>query len=307
MKEKCHALRVAIAITIASLLISFLLWSPLPSPFSKCVVSFLQMFFGGILGSSFVTLFVYATEYKVQKRIALENIWSEARRINSKFAKIQYLYLHISSEIVAGYFNEEWRNQNRPDFGKKQEHSYRAKWVKELSKEYPDIKEQVSGVEFENILINIIKKQADKYLDSLNSAIDDYISIAETDWNKYDNLFGAVEFLTGKSHYVKLYQNLYEPFKQKLRLIQEQVYPHFSSYKAGENENRGVVLTKAVELQRQFFTIESNENSTNIYNDFYSEMERKLEDFRVSIYGDTATEYPDRLIVLNILNSPLSE
>lgn len=307
MKEKCQALRVSIAITIVSFLICCLLWAPLPSPFSPHVISFFQMFFGGILGSSFVTLLIYATEYRIQKRITLENVWNEASRINRGFKVIQYLYLPYSKEIVAGYLSEIRDEQDSPFFRTKK-HKYGKQWTNELWKMYYDsIGKDLDGIEYEKVLNHIRDQEATQYLDTLNRAIDNYISIAQTDWNEFNKLFGVVEFLIGKRHYEKLYQNIYEPLWQKRHVVEAQVYPHFLLYQNGENKNRGVILLKLLELQSQFFTVESDKSGTHIYNDFWTNMERKIEDFRVSIYKREPPDYPERLNVHSMFSLPSTE
>lgn len=303
MKEKCRALRVSILIATISFVVCCLLWTPLPSPFPQFAIQFFQMFFGGILGSSFVTLLIYATEYQTQKRITLENIWNEASYINHGFKTIRYLHLDYSKEVVAGYLNEMCDNQSTPFIEIKKKQTYGRKWVDELWKQYQGtIGSNIPGVEFEQILINLRDSQAAAYMDALNQAIDKYISIAETDWNEFNKLFGVVEFFTGKRYYEKMYHNLYEPLYQKRQSIKKQVYPHFWTYKNGENKNKGVILIKLMELQSQFFTVESNQMGTHIYNDFWTDMEKKIEDFRISIYKKGSPDYPDRLNVLNIFS-----
>lgn len=307
MKEKCQALRVSIAITATSFLICCLLWAPLPSPFSQYAIAFFQMFFGGVLGSSFVTLLIYTTEYRIQKRITLENVWNEASRINHGFKAIQYIYLPYPKEIVAGYLNEMWHNQVVPLAGMRK-NKYGKQWVNALRNEYQDtIGKNISGTEYEEMLKRIRDQKVNEYLDTLIHAIEGYISIAQTDWNELNKLFGVIEFLTGKRQYEKLYQNIYEPLWQKRRVVEAQVYPHFLPYKNGENKNRGVILLKLLELQSQFFTVESDKSGTHIYNDFWTNMERKIEDFRVSIYKRESPDYPERLNVHSVFSLPSTE
>jgi len=257
------------------------------------------MFFGGILGSSFVTLLIYATEYRIQKRITLESIWSEAHRINRDFKAIRYLHIDYPKEIVAGYLNEVvWDSQESSLIDTNPKHIYRSQWIDELQKQYPEVvSNKMSDDEFENILINIINNQANDYLKAINHSINSYITIVEKDWNEYDKLFGVVEFFTGKRHYKRLYQNLYAPLYQKRCSISEQVYPHFLLYRNGEIKNSGVMLTKLIELQSQFFAVETDKMGTHIYNDFWTMMERKIEDFRISIYKKETPDYPKRLHV----------
>lgn len=297
MKEKCESLRISIVITVVSLLLCVLLWLPFSLPFPDFVVDFFKMLCGGILGSSFVTLFIYWSEYKTQKRITLLNIYSEAQKINEKFKQIQILYISYPVEIVEGYFYEEWNNEQFSSFNNKQNHSYFNQWIQILHREY-------KGLVPDNILNDIcedaIKSKAKEYLDDINKAIDSYIKISNMDWNEYKRLFGSVDFFAGKKYYTKLYSDLYEPFKQKFNLVQEQIHPHFLMYKSGENKNRAVILFKIVELQSNFFSMEYAKYGLCIYNDFYSEMDKKLEDFWVSIHKNVLPEYQDRLLVMNI-------
>lgn len=304
MREKCHSLRISTVVFILSFIICCLLWSPLPSPFPQFMIQFFQVFFGGTLSSSFVTLLIYASEYQTQKRITLENIWSEIHRIMRRFHAIHYLHLEVPVDIVAGYFHEEWFNSDSGELGKKAVHTYRNQWAERIAPTYSSIKEGLNANDYHTLLIEHIERQANDYLRSMDAAIDDYISIAESYFDELDRLFGVLEFLTGKRSYRKIYQDLYTPIKDKQQIIQEQVYPHFSTYKAGENKNKAVVLSKLIELQNHIFIAQTSGAFINIYNHFCSEMEQKLENFRVQIYKNISPEHLNPYPVLTITNLP---
>lgn len=307
MKEKCHSLRISTVVFIVSFIICCLLWSPLPAPFPQFIIQFFQVFFGGTLSSSFVTLLIYASEYQTQKRITLENIWSEIHRIMRRFRAIHYLHFEVPADIVAGYFHEEWFNSDCGRLGQQAVHTYRDQWAERIAPTYSSIKEGLNANDYRALLIEHIEHQANDYLRSMDTAIDDYISIAESNFDELDRLFGVLEFLTGKRSYRKIYQDLYTPIKDKHRIIQKQVYPHFSSYKAGENKNKAVILSKLIELQNHIFMVQTSEEFINIYNHFCCEMEQKLENFRVQIYKNNSPEHLNPYPVLTITNLPSDE
>lgn len=295
MKEKCQALQTSIAIASISLFFCLLLWAPLPSPFPKYAIEFFQMLFGGVLGSSVVTLVIYATEYRIQKRIALTDIWSETKRINQHFSSIQYLHLSCPIDLVMNYFNEEWYNAEMIKLGFQINHSCRIQWARYLLEEFRAMGEYVS----EEDIMDVVTGEAAQCLNSLNRVIDDYISIANETWSEWVRLFDAVQFFSGNKPLKKLLQEIYAPMDQKRCLIDTQACPHFTLYKKSSDSYNPEILNKLIVLQNQFFTIESDEMGTHIYNDFCTEMNNKLEDFHASICGDTP-HYCPRLHVLTI-------
>ena len=179
--------------------------------------------FQNILAGSVVLIGTSWISYSRNKRILLENILTCCSKFSSKFGKIHHL------KELPTY--DEYKRQRL------------------LSDE--KISEEVlvdDYKEYKLKFINEHKKEAEKIMHY-------YIELSNTEMKEFWDLYGELDFLTGKKKRYKLYNNIFKYTNELINAIIEKSY-HFKIYFETENGdgNIGVNVQFINELQRKFFT-----------------------------------------------------
>lgn len=284
MKTKCKTLKLSIAISI----ISFILFS-IFFYINKCnensCYEYVYNISLGLFGSSFVVFLISITEYRVAKTQLLEKIWNESRKLNIQLHKIEPMNSYIDDNILINYISE-WlynqREEDKPLFERKHEaynklYNYLLEYNKESIKKIPqkDIKSYVDS---------LINSEREKILEKLDKLIDQYLNLNNYSFLEFNNLLGDVQFFTGKTQYLKLYQNIYEPLRNMYNDLEKHICWHFELYRNGEANRPDVLLSILFENQNKLFRIEKKEDKKNewisIYADFCDNIDDRIEEFR---------------------------
>jgi len=137
------------------------------------------------------------------------------------------------------------------------------------------------------LMLSQNKRDADNYLNKLNKVMDGYILLSKISYKEAENAIGHIGYFTGKKTWLKLYKDIHKPIRDKLNHVREEVY-HFELYRSGEVNNIPVLLDKLYGLQEILFKKAIKGSFVCVYNNFYDEMSKVLEDFRASIYNCNA-------------------
>lgn len=309
MREKAKALWASIIILSISLIVCFFLWFATVPYINGVYLEFFKMLFGGIFSSSFVTTIIYCTEYRSVRRTELEKFWFAARDISALFQQIYYFDLKVSPEIAIKYFEEKnWNQMIQGQIDQVKEHGgtipaddplfslnyeCRDAWCNELRLNYGN-----DFAIFDYILINEIERESSVILKNLNKAIDSYIKIVQNGWSELDRVLGSIWFFSGKAQYNKIHSSIYSPIREMIISIKCNQYGLFSLFKEDNLQYAGIAVRMILDLQKKIFTEEISGGFLNVYEDFFLNLDRNIEDFRITIYPREKPKYLERTAFL---------
>lgn len=284
MKTKCKTLKLSILISFVSLILFSTFFF-----MNKCNENiwyeYIYNISLGLFGSSFVVFLVSITEYKVAKTQLLEKIWNESRKLNIQLHKIKPINSYIDNDILINYINEWLFRQTEEDkliFGDKHDaydklYNYLLIYHKESIKKIPK-------KEIKSYIDSLISSEREKILEKLEKVIDQYLNLNNYSFLEFNNLLGDVQFFTGKSEYLKLHQNIYEPLRNMYNDLKECVCYHFELYRNDEANRPDVLLSILFENQNKLFRTEKKKDKNDewdiIYADFCDNIDDKIEEFR---------------------------
>lgn len=237
---------------------------------------FFMVIMSGIFTSSFVTLIMNCSDYKNEKRNALENYFLVSYNFLSNFKDIKYLYIKEDLDLIRNYYLERSSNELRKNRGIENQ-NFKAKialqeWIwknasKEERKRYKKIKQKYLSDRIENTISDY-----DKELDKI---IKQYIKISQLSYQKIEDAYRNIDFLcTNKLNRNEfIYKFLHQKQSNLLNNIKYESY-HFKNYNDKPNI---VMLDKILELQNAIFTVEDKKNGKSIYNQYCYEVTCNLE------------------------------
>lgn len=237
---------------------------------------FFMVIMSGIFTSSFVTLIMNCSDYKNEKRDAMENYFLVSYRFLNNFKDIKYLYIREDLDLIRNYYLERNSNEIRKIRGTDNQ-NFKAKlalqeWIwknesKEDRKRYKKIKQKYLSVRVESIISDY-----DKELDQI---IKQYIKLSELSYQEIEDSYRNIDFLCTN----KLNRNefilkfIHEKQKNMLKKIKSESY-HFKYYNDKPNT---VMLDKILELQNEIFIVEDKKYEKSIYNQYCYEVTCNLE------------------------------
>ena len=309
MKGKVFTIKISIALLILSLVfigISFLVCNN--------TISLLLNSLGfGILGSCAVTLAVSIGEYHNEKRIALEDYYSEAYRIVGNFSKIRYCDCNEEKDLLIAYEREQKSNKMWNSLFKDQlrnEHTEKDKLI-DFYKKNGLCSESYTAKQVEG-LIFVRKKIA---FDSIDETVDSYLELSKTSLKELENAYGRICFFTkggNKKYRDDIYKNLHNKLREMLHIIVEASF-HFDNYKSGKETGIGVVYDKIKELSQKLFEETEMKTTLNGFDyssvnaTFVTQLRESLEDLRSLIYNDEKGEIKPTIIYTKTINRETKE
>ena len=283
MKAACKALLTSIYCSVIFLILTIIFVVLYIYFESNSIVEIVLNIFVGLFGSSFVALLLSIPAYSVAKRQLLEKYFEHARVLIRNISKIKYLNFCFNEKNLIGYIQE----CNNEKFYSK---------IK-LKRDNKALKEYKKNIMHEYLLSNELDKEdAEKNvkdkIESFRKAVKKiclkYIEVSENvSTSQLSNLYGDMQFFTGKKELEKIYKNLYKPFVDILNEIIYESY-HLKLY-INDKGNEAVAIEKISKLQNKIYRIEIKEDSEYkweiLYNDFVDTMLIELEKFRANIYN----------------------
>lgn len=317
MKEKCYGIRTSIIIIILGILLSSIFQFCDFTCISQKFADYLVMIFSGAAASALVTLIIYSSEYISIKIATLENYWNVQYSLLHNFLKIQYFDFDIPKELLKQYYGEQIHNEHvdklisqlpsgmkipdSPQFKYKNEAL--KQWCQLISNDFLHLKDSLPSKEFQKLLSNTVIDSAKKHLEDMEKTIKSYCSLATCSYSTSENTMGKIYFLLDKKARNKIFSEIHEPMRKYLNDVKEISY-HFKLYLSSESNNIPIILEFINTLQNKFFVIETAQNedgiSTFVYNAFYDNMDKILEDFRSKFYH-TNPEYQDRVLIYSCI------
>lgn len=268
----------------------------------------------GILGSAIVTFAVSIGEYSNEKRLALENYYSEAYGIKVIFNKIVYCECDEEKDLLVAYdaeckVNDMWDKLKMGEMNRKSEAqnallSYYRK-IKMISNDYSE--QQIQAIIFTRKTIVI---------DSIEKSIESYMKVSKVSLKGLENAYGMIDFFTkngNTKHRAWIYQNIHTEIRNSLQSIIEACY-YFEQYKNGDL--RGNLFAAYDQLKKVngiFFSEASLEKAEDGYEFFkvtasiVSDIDSKLEELRYRIYKDNIETVEPTVIMVRHINIGVNE
>lgn len=321
MRHKCHALWVSIWVTCASIIFAVLFqFVHIPNHMYE-LQNFAIVVLAGMVSGSIVALVIFIDAYRTEKRETLEQYLFAADNLVANFLKLKCFVVKEPVELLKRYYDEEEKNAMTEVLGHRSKdgynkliydddhtltHDVRDEWCKLVEPAYYDKRGTVTPEEYQKLLVDEVVRRANDYRTLMDRAIDSYIDLWDgISYTLMDRIYAQIAFFTGVAPQNRIMKDIHYPMHAKLKAMQDTVDGRFGKYKGGKDNHRAHVLTALTEVQNQIFTTEIREDkdgkATVVYNDFYTDMEKKLEDLRARATG-TDPEYRERFCVCIVKN-----
>lgn len=308
MKGKKDGIIWSIVLIVFSIIIFFVLQFHLYTDGFKNIIrsilpfklsewrEFFMVIMSGIFTSSFVTLIMNCSDYKNEKRDALENYFLVSIKFLFNIFGLKYLYIEEDIELIRNYYRERSANNLYKRKGNFQELNYKAKlelqeWIwknesKNTRKRFRKVKSQY--------LMDCLEKITSKYDQELDEIAAQYKKISEFEFREVDDALRKIDFLfTNKSNRnMFIYKFLYGKQRDLLNKIESCNFNEIE-----ENEyKKAIILDKILNIQDEIFVVEDNKFGKSIYNQYYYEIRCNLEFLLQIIYGNKYKEnYPQKI------------
>lgn len=261
--------------------------------------------FSGIFTSSFVTIFIYATEYRVVKKEAMEDYWNCCHKVNQMIMQIPFLVFDEPDELVKEYIAEISHNEGVQDLLQQLPKDYdTTEWSDTLKicteaedKMIEYIRQRHNylsvGQEDQDTSVRAsLKEKMHKYEEKINSVLEIYMKIADISYESVENAYGKMYFFRSQQFRIKTYNQIHEPLRELLKKIKVRAYGNFKPHLEKEYYNIPVMIEFISELQKDIFEIEyvcvDEEKGyhlvKSVKNQYYFKMDKLIEDFRTQIY-----------------------
>ena len=257
---------------------------------------FFMVIMSGIFTSSFVTLIMNYSDYKNERRDALENYYTLSSEILQNFRNLDYLYIKEDLDLIRNYYLERSSNNMRMCLGNDKNLNYKAKlalqeWIwknesRETRKLFRKVKQKYLSERVEEII--------SEYDQQLEVIADQYVKLSELSYQKVENAYGRIDFLFTN----RLNRNgfIYKFLHDKQRgLLNEIIFESYHLKNRDSNDITIVILDKVLLLQDKIFKLEDVEYEKEIYNQYCYEITCNLEFLLQLTYKDKYKEnYPQR-------------
>lgn len=305
MKINCKAVKISIWISSSSLILT-ICFALINAKYDNIFMELVKDIILGIFCSSVVTVFFYISAYKVARKKVLEQYWNETRKLMIELGKIEYMQTDYEEEIMVSFVNEQKNKLWMKEYYKlmsqeiPEEEFEKTNYIKNrIKEENKELFEKLSKDGTEKYLDERIDKLYNEISDNINKIVDQYLEYLNYSTDKLNFILGDIEFFTGDKNYKethKIFEKIYN-----LRVKIQESARHFRYYKNGE-ENKTVVLSEILELQKNLFKVEIIDDAKIVYSEFTDRMEIELEEFRAKIIYNIETEKIEIVPLMEILN-----
>ena len=281
LREKCESLEISIIIVCLFLFISLLLFvlkEAINVPILVKIFEYLYMVSGGGLASGIVTAVIYYSEYKSQKRTALENYYLYASSIVNGIPQIPYYSFKYPISVVDDYL----KNYKSSETCKKEK-------LKNIYKKY-GIKDGLA------LDMDIYKCKKD-----MPEILTKYKEIFKKDAiSKLENLYADIKFFEGKEYSEKIYYTIHCPLKKMIMETVEDCKVMEEWLNSGRFNVHVLNLLATMQYriysiyESYDFIVDKKENTVEIFEVKYSlqEISNRLQELRGSIY-DKEPQYSE--------------
>lgn len=268
---------------------------------------------GGVFTGAVVTFLIAIKEYQDERRHALENYYSLCSGFLQNFYNLKYLDIQQPVELIKQCYWEIDENRNKRSSNEQlrrmilesgrdihefeevceqvyEEEKFSEKekmfdWIWDHTEDYakaiykePYRKKAYLEEEYDKIIA--------KYDEQIERVMQQYIAIRKLRYNEVENGYGAIDFIF-KNKKVRnqfIYKNIHKKQRDMFRLIQQEAW-HFEQYFEQEHGNKGVMISKILEIQSALFETKGNDASIVVYGQYCYEVEQELFNFLIKMYG----------------------
>lgn len=249
----------------------------------------------GTFASSIVTLLISVSEYRVEKRIALEKYAEANIHFCADFYNMQYLNIRVPMKLLQGYYAEQWQPKrinkhqgNDKDDGQSATTESEAKikaWIWDNTND--DAKEMFDTDEKrKEYLDSDFKHMIQKYDEEIDAVMKQYITLSDkVNKRELNTTIGEVDFLFGNKYRKEvLYKRMYVKNTETINKIKEVAY-YFKEYYSAENGNKPLVLRFIHQIQEYMFSLEENAEWCIVHNQYLFEMNCEIDNLLRKLYG----------------------
>lgn len=190
MESKVKAIRAGSIIAIVSLFCFFIIGFTMEEGNLKNI---LFTIFSGIYTSSFVTILIYATEYHVAKKEAMEEYWNASFTANQMIMKIPFLAFDEPDELIKEYFAEIAYNKVMP---LKKHTEAENRMIEYIRPQYEGL--GIGKNEIDDIIRQSLKEKMDEYERKINKVMEYYIKIANFSCQPLEDTYGKLYFFNNQ-------------------------------------------------------------------------------------------------------------
>ncbi len=259
-----------------------------------------------IFGSALLGFIMSLAEYFTERRKAMEQFWTEARRVLVQFRKAKHIQFDEPEEIVVSCIAENYENKLVQEcdptiarfLGRVESHENQSKYIQWM--EEHEVMSFSENDDIGEILDKIYVSRMESYEDLIKDVIENYIELSQISLSELDSAYGNLNFIfANKSIRLKAYDEIYD----KIRTIRNKILMeafHFNLWKE-EKGNFVVCMNKAIDVSKTLFTVEKTKKnhfeSVCIYQKQFDDVEESLESFRTKIYFKAKKQTIERIPV----------
>lgn len=268
----------------------------------------------GVLGSAIVTFAVSIGEYSNEKRVSLEDYYSEAYSILSSFRKIVYCECNEEKDLLIAFnseckANKVWEELNLSEFKRKTEArdallNYYQK-ANLITKNYTEQQENA-----------IISVRNEKMLDSIEKSIDSYMKASTISLKGLENAYGKINYFTpfGNSKNRNwIYRNIHSKIRDSLNAVIIACF-YFEMYRNGELKNNLFAAYDQLKIVTNVFfseaTFDKKDDGYELYKvtaTVVSDIDKNLEELRHKIYKIEPEAVEPTVVMMRQINLGVDE
>ncbi len=248
----------------------------------------------GTFASSIVTLLISVSEYRVEKRMALEKYVEANIHFCVDFYNMQYLNIRVPMELLQGYYAEQWypkrinRHQEHDIDGQSANSDNEAKIKAWIWKNTNDNTKEMFNTDEKRkeYLDSDFKHLIQKYEDEIDAVMKQYIVLSDKlNKRELNATIGEIDFLFGNKYRKEiLYKKMYARNAETINKIKEVAY-HFKEYYSAEEGNKPVMLRFIYQIQEYLFSLEESAEWCIVYNQYLFEMNCEIDNLLRKLYG----------------------
>lgn len=251
--------------------------------------NFFVVISSGAFTSSMVTLLISVSEYRVEKRTALENFADANIHFCASFYNLKYLNINIPMELLQGYYAEQRsfpRIYNPDEQSSISENETKIKaWIWNNARE--DIKEQFSTDEDKKeYLDNDFKRIIQKYDEEIKDVMKQYITLSDKiNKRELNSAIGKIDFLFGNKYRKEvLHERMYARNSETISKLKNATY-YFKDYYNTTNGDKSIILDFIQQIQNYLFSVEEKDRYRTVYNQYLFEMNCEIDNLLRRLYG----------------------
>lgn len=277
MRGKVLVLRLSIILTIFSFIVMILTYFCIES---NKITDFIYSIASGIFTGAIVSVFIYITEYNIEKRQAQENYYELSSNFLHRLLQIHYLWIGEQEElnILIDYQRKEVYGNVYNDL-------------------YTRAKEYYKTAIISNDQIDtFLGDKLNEYKEEMDFIINQYLELSEYKFSDIENAYESMYFFWGQKYRNSVYKKIHKPQRDILEKLIS-MSPHFIYYKKSNNNIAlFVMIDKINEFQNELFEVVPNEDdllyeTKAVYNKECYRIGNELEIFRGKINGYKPLEY----------------